>query len=162
MTIRPITDDDSVAITDIYNWYILNTTITFELETINALAMQQRIQEKRVHHDWLVGVVNQEIIGYAYYGAFRARPAYSHTVESTIYLAQDRRGQGLGTLLYRELLHSAATRGFREMIGIIALPNQGSIKLHQKLGFEETGVLKQVGHKFDRYIDVGIWQKSLG
>ncbi|TVQ17490.1 MAG: N-acetyltransferase family protein [Leptolyngbya sp. DLM2.Bin15] len=162
MTIRPITDDDSVAITDIYNWYILNTTITFELETISSLAMQQRIQEKLVHHDWLVGEVNHEIIGYAYYGAFRARPAYSHTVESTIYLAHDRLGQGLGTLLYRELIHSAAVRGFREMIGIIALPNQGSIKLHQKLGFEETGVLKQVGYKFDRYIDVGIWQKSLG
>jgi L-amino acid N-acyltransferase YncA len=161
MNIRPIEDNDIEKITEIYNWYISNTPVTFEVETISPLEMKQRVQEKLEKYDWLVGEVNQEIIGYAYYGAFHPRSAYSHTVESTIYLAQEQIGKGFGKLLYGELIRSATENGFRELIALIALPNQGSITLHQKLGFEESGVLKKVGFKFEQYIDVGIWQKSL-
>ncbi|MBD3880975.1 N-acetyltransferase family protein [Phormidium tenue FACHB-886] len=160
MKIRRIEDDDIARITEIYNWYILNTTITFEVEAISPLEMRKRVQAKIEKHDWLVGEVNQQIIGYAYYGAYRSRAAYSHTVESSIYLAQESTGKGFGKSLYGELVRSAKEHGFRELIGIIALPNQGSTILHRKLGFEEIGVLKNVGHKFDRYINVGIWQKS--
>ncbi|MBI4781225.1 MAG: N-acetyltransferase [Oscillatoriophycideae cyanobacterium NC_groundwater_1537_Pr4_S-0.65um_50_18] len=161
MNIRQVKDDDIARITEIYNWYILNTTVTFETETINLLEMKKRVQEKVANHDWLVGELNQEIIGYAYYGSFRSRPAYNHTVESTVYLAQESIGQGFGKSLYGELIKSAEENGFRELIGVIALPNPKSTILHQKLGFEEIGVLKKVGYKFDGYIDVGIWQKSI-
>ncbi|WP_416675693.1 GNAT family N-acetyltransferase [Egbenema bharatensis] len=161
MNIRSIAENDIEKITEIYNWYILNTPITFEVEAIHALEMKQRVQEKLQKYDWLVAEVNQEIVGYAYYGAFHPRSAYSHTVESTIYLKQDQIRKGFGQLLYRELIRSATEKGFRELIALIALPNQGSITLHQKLGFSESGVLKKVGFKFEQYIDVGIWQKSL-
>ncbi|MBE9179294.1 N-acetyltransferase [Oculatella sp. LEGE 06141] len=150
-----------MRITEIYNWYISNTTITFETETISPLEMKKRVQEKVAKHDWLVGEFNQEIVGYAYYGSFRSRPAYNHTVELTIYLAQESIGKGFGKSLYDELIKSAEKHGFRELIGVIALPNLKSTMLHQNLGFEEIGVLKKVGYKFDKYIDVAIWQKSI-
>lgn len=161
MNIRQVKDDDIVRITEIYNWYILNTTVTFETEAISPAEMKKRVQEKVANHDWLVKELNQEIIGYAYYGPFRSRSAYNHTVELTVYLAQESIGKGFGKSLYGELIRSAEEHGFRELIGVIALPNQKSTMLHQKLGFEEIGVLKKVGYKFDEYIDVGIWQKSI-
>jgi L-amino acid N-acyltransferase YncA len=161
MNVRRIKDDDIEQITEIYNWYILNTVITFEMEAVSPSEMKKRVQEKVEKYDWLVGEVNQQIIGYAYYGAYHSRPAYSHTIEPTIYLAQEKIGKGFGKILYAELMRSAEERGFRELIGLIALPNQGSTTLHLKMGFKEIGVLKNVGYKFERYIDVGIWQKSM-
>jgi phosphinothricin acetyltransferase len=161
MQTRRATAGDAERIAEIYNWYILNTIITFETDVVSSQEMERRIQEKLINHDWLVGEVNQEIIGYAYYGSFRTRVAYHHTVESTIYLAQENLGKGFGRILYATLLESAKGRGFREVIGLIALPNPQSIALHQALGFVEVGVLKRVGCKFERDIDVGLWQLSL-
>ena len=119
------------------------------------------MQEKLTSYDWLVGERHGQVIGYAYYGTFRARPAYRHTVASTVYLARDAIGKGFGTPLYTALVESAVQHGVREVIGVIALPNAASIALRQKLGFREVGVLRGVGYKFDRYVDVGIWQRSL-
>ncbi|MBI3798165.1 MAG: N-acetyltransferase [Deltaproteobacteria bacterium] len=158
---RRATAGDAERIAEIYNRYILHTIITFETDVVGPQEMTKRIQEKTLNHDWLVGEVNQEIIGYAYYGPFRARAAYNHTVESTIYLSQERIGKGFGRALYTQLLESVKGRGFREVIGVIALPNPQSIVLHRAMGFAEVGVLKSVGYKFGRYIDVGIWQLSV-
>ena len=160
MHIRQATAGDAARIAEIYNWYILNTIITFETDVVSPQEMTNRIQEKTINHDWLVGEVNQEVLGYAYYGPFRARAAYNHTVESTIYLSQESMGKGFGRALYTKLLESVKTRGFREVIGVIALPNPQSVALHRKMGFEVVGVLKGVGYKFGRYIDVAIWQMS--
>jgi phosphinothricin acetyltransferase len=161
MHIRPVRDADIARITEIYNWYILNTVITFELEPLSAAVMGQRIQEKVVQYDWLVGDVDGTVMGYAYYGAFHPRAAYHHTVETSIYLDQEYRGKGWGTDLYRELLDAAAKQGFREVMSLIALPNAGSIGLHRKLGFQEVGVMQNVGYKLQRYVDVALWQKTL-
>ncbi|NER84588.1 MAG: N-acetyltransferase [Leptolyngbya sp. SIO1D8] len=161
MNIRQIQEADIARITEIYNWYVLNTTITFELEVISPSEMQQRVQGKLKKYDWLVAEIDKSVIGYAYYGAYHSRAAYSHTVELSIYLAQESIGKGCGKSLYRTLIESAKNRDFRELVGIIALPNETSIALHQKLGFEEIGVLKKVGYKFGNYLDVGIWQKSI-
>jgi len=160
MQIRQATVKDAASIAELYNWYILNTIITFETEVVSPHEMTHRIHEKLLHHDWLVGEVNQEVIGYAYYGSFRTRDAYNHTVESTIYLSRESIGKGFGRTLYAKLLESVKGHGFREVIGVIALPNPQSFALHQALGFTEIGVLKRVGYKFERYIDVGIWQRS--
>lgn len=162
MQIRQATADDAARITEIYNWYVRNTIITFETAVVSPQDMTLRIQEKRSTHDWLVAEVNQAICGYAYYGPFRGRAAYQHTVESTIYLAQESIGQGFGRALYTQLLEFVRKHGFREVVGVIALPNPQSIALHHKVGFVEVGVLKNVGYKFGRYIDVALWQKSLG
>jgi L-amino acid N-acyltransferase YncA len=161
MNIRRATANDAEKIVEIYNWYVLNTIITFETEVVSPLDMETRIGEKLEKYSWLVGELEQTIVGYAYYGSFRSRAAYNHTVESSIYLAPDSFGKGFGTALYRELIESAERQGFREIIGVIALPNVPSVALHQKLGFEDIGVLKNVGYKFDQYIDVGVWQLSI-
>jgi len=158
---RPVTAGDAERIAEIYNWYVLNTIITFETDVVSPQEMTKRIQENFINHDWLVGEVNQKVVGYAYYGPFRARAAYNHTVESTIYLSQGSMGKGFGRTLYAQLLQSVKDRGFREAIGVIALPNPQSIALHRAMGFAEVGVLKRVGYKFERYIDVGLWQLSV-
>ncbi|MGE0682538.1 MAG: N-acetyltransferase family protein [Candidatus Binatia bacterium] len=161
MRIRRAMAEDAERLAEIYNWYILNTIITFETDVVSPQEMEKRLQEKITTHDWLVGEVNQELIGYAYYGSFRTRAAYNHTVESTIYLSQESLGKGFGRILYANLIESVKGCGFREVIGVIALPNPQSIALHQAMGFAEVGVLKGVGYKFERYIDVGIWQLSV-
>ena len=161
MQIRPVIEQDAEQIAAIYNWYILNTIISFETEAVSPADMRARIQEKQQKYDWLVAEENDELLGYAYYGAFRARAAYHHTVEATIYLAKQGMGRGLGRQLYSRLIESASDHGFRSLIGVISLPNPASLALHQKLGFVEVGVLKQVGYKFGDYIDVALWQLSI-
>ena len=161
MHIRRATPEDAVRIAEIYNWYILHTIVTFETECVGALEMAQRVQEKLSSHDWLIGEVDHTLCGYAYYGPFRPRAAYQHTVESTIYLAQEHIGHGFGSTLYTRLLESVREHGFREVIGVIALPNPESVALHRKVGFVETGVLTHVGYKFGTYIDVALWQLSV-
>lgn len=160
MQIRRATAEDAARIAEIYNWYILNTTITFEPDLVSPQEITKRIQEKLLHYDWLVGEENQEVIGYAYYGSFRGRVAYNHTVESTIDLTPESRGKGFGKILYGTFLESVKGHGC-EVIGVIALPNPQSIALPRALGFAEVGVLKKVGYKFQSYIDVGVWQLSV-
>lgn len=161
MIIRRAEICDAAAIAEIYNWYIANTVITFETETVASEEMETRIIEKLKKHDWLVAEIANEIIGYAYYGAFRPRAAYGHTVESTIYLLQQFKGRGCGAQLYDELLRSAGERKFREVLAVIALPNPESIRFHEKAGFAHAGIMKSIGYKFHRYIDVAILQKSI-
>lgn len=160
--IRQATVSDAQGCSDIYNWYVLHSLATFETVAVDAESMRQRIEEKLRLHDWLVGEMDGQIAGYAYFGSFRPRAAYRHTVESTIYLSQNAQGKGFGKILYSALIESAAAKGFREMIGVIALPNRSSVALHERLGFREAGVLRSVGHKCDRFIDVALWQKALG
>jgi len=162
MMIRKATEEDAEAIAKIYNWYILNTSVTIETETVSQDEMKRRILKKRLKYDWLVGVIGQEIVGYADYGPFRERGAYNHTVESAIYIPLKSIGLGFGKILYDNLIESAKKRGYLEMIGLIALPNPGSVALHRKMGFHEVGVLRNVGYKFEKYVSVSIWQLSLG
>ena len=122
-------EEDAEAMARIYNWYVLNTPISFETETVSNDEMQRRILEKRLKYEWLIGEVDHEIVGYAYYGAFRDMPAYKHTVESEIYLPLKSIGMGFGKELYSKLIDSAKKHGFLEMIGFIALPNPGCIVL---------------------------------
>jgi len=161
MIIRSADLRDAEHIASIYNHYIAYTPITFETEEVSASEMKIRIQSKLAKYDWLVAEQNNILLGYAYYGEFRTRAAYRHTVESTVYVAQDHIGKGIGSKLYDRLCTVAKEKGFREMIGVIALPNPESVRLHVKSGFRESGVLLKIGYKFDRYIDVMFMQKSL-
>ncbi|MGA7341376.1 MAG: N-acetyltransferase family protein [Terracidiphilus sp.] len=160
LNIRRATEGDAEEVSAIYNWYVANTAVTFETAVIVASEMRQRIKDSLAHFDWIVGELNCRIVGYAYYGSFRPRAAYSQTVESTIYLSQESQGKGFGRRLYSALIQSAAGKGFRELIGVIALPNPASLALHAGLGFREVGVLRGVGYKFGRYHDVALWQRS--
>jgi len=161
LNIRQATERDAESVVDLYNWYLVNTVVTFETVAVSADQMRQRIQENLERYDWLVGEHDGRVVGYAYYGSFRTRAAYDHTVETTIYLAPDAAGKGFGRKLYTALLESAVRKGFREAIGVIALPNPASLALHALLGFHEVGVMPGVGYKFGEYVDVGFWQRSL-
>jgi phosphinothricin acetyltransferase len=161
INIRQAKAKDAARIAEIYNWYILNTIITFEIEPISSLEMRKRIEKNLEKYDWLVAEVDQTVVGYAYYDLFRSRVAFSHTVESTIYLAKESIGKGFGKALYGKLIDSAKNLRFRELVGVIALPNSASTALHHRMGFREMGVLKNVGYKFEQYIDVGLWQRSI-
>jgi L-amino acid N-acyltransferase YncA len=159
--IRLVQMSDAAAIARIYQPYVTNTTISFETEPPSADEIAARIQKIILRHSWLVVESEGRLLGYAYTSAFRERPAYQSTVESTIYLDQAAIGRGIGRVLYQTLLDDAATKGYREALGVIALPNDPSIKLHEKLDFVKVAHLEKIGHKFNQWIDVGIWQKHL-
>jgi phosphinothricin acetyltransferase len=161
ISIRKANKADANAIRDIYNWYIKNTIITFETEEIDQKEIENRIQNVMSKYDWLVALEDNVIVGYAYYGQFRARAAYNHTVETAIYLRHDLIGKGTGHFLYDALFQSAKEKGYKEFIGVISVPNPESVKFHQKWDFKEVGYLTKVGYKFDEYIDICLMQKSL-
>lgn len=156
--IRSATPGDAAAIAEIYNWYVEKTVITFEFDPVPAGEMAARIASVLAAHEWLVLERAGELLGYAYAGRFRERPAYAHATESTIYLRHGLEGKGLGTPLYRELVRRTFARGYRHLVGVIALPNEPSVRLHEKLGFAKVGHLVRIGRKFERWIDVGHWQ----
>jgi L-amino acid N-acyltransferase YncA len=161
LQLRRATAGDAERIAEIYNWYVANTVVTFETETVSAHQMAERITDKLALFDWIVGELNQKIVGYAYYGPFRQRAAYFRTVESTVYLSRDSKGKGFGREIYFAAIDSASQKGFRELIGVIALPNPASLALHAKLGFREAGILRRVGYKFGEFHDIAIWQLSV-
>lgn len=161
MPIRQATLADAQAIVDIYNPYILDTVITFEYEALTADEMAGRIAKALATFDWLVLEDEGRIQGYAYFGKFRERKAYDGTVETSVYIDRNATGKGYGYLLYVALLESIRAKGFREVIGCVALPNAASEKLHNRLGFAKVGHFPGTGFKFGQYVDVGFWQLSL-
>jgi len=156
--IRRATLADAAAIARIYNWYVENTVITFEVDPVSDAEMAQRIEHTLAKHEWLVSARGDEILGYAYAGRFRERAAYRFVTESTIYLRNGLQGQGLGKPLYRAAIERTFALGYTSLIGAIALPNEASVRLHESLGFEKVGHLRRVGWKHERWIDVGSWQ----
>jgi phosphinothricin acetyltransferase len=159
MIIRTVTKDDAAKIVEIYNYYVTNTIITFEKEPVSIDEINTRISDiVRSSLPWLVLEIDGEVIGYAYASKWRARPAYKHSVETTVYLSKNHSGKGFGKLLYAKLLSELTSSGFHTAIGGIALPNESSVRLHESLGFKKTAHFHEVGYKFDRWIDVGFWQ----
>jgi phosphinothricin acetyltransferase len=156
--IRRATPADAAAIADIYNWYVANTVITFELDPVSPAEMAKRIEGVLEKHDWLVHERDGDVLGYAYAGRFRERAAYRFITESTIYLRNGLQGQGLGAPLYRALIERILALGYTSLIGGIALPNDASVRLHESLGFDKVAHYRRVGFKFERWIDVGSWQ----
>ena len=160
MSIRPVREDDFPAIAAITNPYIATTAIHFGYDPVTAdeLAAQWRGSD----HPWLVLVDDGDtVIGYAKSGTWRARAAYRWTAETGIYLAANAHGRGLGTALYAALLTELATRGFHSVVTGITLPNEASVKLHEKLGFVDVGVVREAGYKLGAWHDVSFWQKRL-
>lgn len=157
--IREAAFSDADAIAEIYNYYILNTVITFELDPIMPGEIIKRMGKYKEVGPYLVYEEDGEVIGYAYVSKFRERPAYEHSVESSIYLKNGCGGKGLGTKLYGELLSQVLLQR-HTIIGGIALPNEASVRLHEKCGFKKIAHFPEVGRKFEKWIDVGFWQKN--
>ncbi len=157
--IRAATTEDADAILQIYSYYVLSTHSTFELAPPTLNSMEDKIEQSR--YGWLVAELEENVVGYAYATQWKPREAYSKTVETSIYLDPEVQGRGLGTKLYQKLLEGLQSEGYHSLLAGISLPNEASIKLHEKLGFQKVGQLKEVGFKFDRWIDVGYWELIL-
>ncbi len=157
--IREATFSDASAITAIYNYYILNTTLTFELYPITRGETIKRMEKFKEVGPYLVYEKDGETIGYAYVSRFRERQAYQHSVESNIYLKNDWCGKGLGTRLYSELLSQVSLQ-CHAIIGEIALPNEAGVRLHERCGFRKVAHFSEAGWKFEKWIDVGFWQRE--
>jgi phosphinothricin acetyltransferase len=159
--IRPATTQDAARFCDIYNHYVLHSTITFEEKAVSVDEMTQRIGEALEGLPWLVWVEVAGIQGFAYASKWKGRCAYRYSAESTVYLADGSTGRGIGTKLYEALFAELRERKLHTIIGGIALPNAASIALHEKLGFEKVAHFREVGRKFGQWIDVGYWQVFL-
>ncbi|GLH74342.1 N-acetyltransferase [Geothrix limicola] len=159
--IRPVTLEDAPALADIYNPYIRDTTITFEEVPVTAADMAARITQVTETYPWLVWEEGGRVLGYTYSSVWRSRAAYRHSTETAIYFAMGQGGQGRGTALYQALLEELRRRGFHLVLGGLALPNEASVRLHEKLGFRKSGHMREAGRKFDRWIDVGFWELLL-
>ncbi|MBB3934032.1 GNAT family N-acetyltransferase [Aureimonas phyllosphaerae] len=163
-TIRNATPADIPAITRIYEEAVLYGTATYELTPPDETEMAARMANTlRQDYPYFVACDRDgAVIGYAYAGPFRARPAYRWTVEDSIYLAPEAKGQGVGTALLRRLLDACQDKGFRQMIAVIGgADNQPSIKVHAKLGFTHIGIFEGSGFKFGRWIDTVFMQFAL-
>lgn len=162
LVIRPAAASDAAAIARIYNHYVLHTAITFEEQAVSDGEMHARMDDIRhAGLPWLVAEQAGQVLGYAYATKWRARSAYRHSVESSVYLAADATGKGLGARLYAVLLDLLREKGMHAVMAGITSPNASSASLHEKMGFRKVAHFAEVGFKFDRWIDVGYWQLLL-
>jgi len=159
--IRKVIPEDASDIASIYNYYVSETSITFETEQVSIPEMMQRILDISGQFPYLIYEEAGRILGYAYASSWKKRNAYRHTVESTIYLDSAAHGRGVGSLLMEALLDELKRSSIHAVIACISLPNPSSIKLHEKLGFRQVSCFKEVGFKFNRWIDVGDWERLL-
>lgn len=161
--IRPSTDADVPAITAIYAPAVLTGTASFEVEPPDEAEMaRRRAAILQGGYPYLVAERDGKVVGYAYAGAYRPRPAYRHTVEDSIYVAPHAKGHGVGRALLAALLAECKARGFEQMIAVIgdSVANP-SIHLHERLGFTLIGIARNVGRKFGRDLDQVLMQRDL-
>ncbi len=164
MHIRPAEERDCATINDIRNYYIVHTPITFDLETEPVEARIEWFTHYHVtgRHRLFVSETDGNVTGYAYTSQFRSKAAYDTTVEMTIYLAPEAVGRGIGSVLYATLFDALRDEDVHLAVAGITLPNEASIALHKKFGFEDVGVYHEVGRKFGKYWDVVWMEKRLG
>lgn len=159
--IRPATPDDATALASIYNPYITDTVITFEEEPVSPEEMAGRIRKVSKAYPWIVWEEEGQVLGYAYASSWRTRHAYRFAVETTVYVDLAHQRKGIGEKLYRELVVAMREHGFHSALGCLALPNEPSVGLHEKLGFIKVAHMKEAGWKFNRWVDVGFWEMML-
>lgn len=157
--IRLARETDAAAIASIYRPYVEGTCISFEEAPPDAAEIVRRIRSPI--HPWLVLEEDGYVLGYASTSPMRDRAAYRWSVETGIYLAPEVHGRGLGRQLLSAHLDLLERQGFVTIVAGIALPNEASVALHEKLGFTLSGVERGVGYKFGRWVDVGRWQRDL-
>ena len=157
--IRPCAPGDIPQICEIYNHYIRHTTITFEEEPLDVARMQARIEAYTQLYPWLVAIDGGQVVGYAYASKWKERAAYRHTAEATVYLREGCVGRGYGRALYTALLAELDARGCHVVLGCIAIPNEASVALHERMGFRKVAHFNEVGFKHGQWLDVGYWQR---
>ena len=157
-TIRAAREDDAAGVAAIYGPYVTDTAVSFEEEAPSADEMARRIRAALL---FLVTERNGRVVAYAYASPHRARHAYRFACDVSAYVAPGDTGEGLGSLLYRNLLPHLAALGLHTAHAGIALPNAASVALHERFGFAHVGTFREVGFKFGRWHDVGWWSRTL-
>jgi phosphinothricin acetyltransferase len=162
-TIRDWTAADAAACAAIYAPYVERTTISLEFEPPDAAEIARRFGAfAEAGYPVLVATRAERVVGYAYAGAFRARPAYRQTVEHSVYVDRDAQRGGTGRALLEALVAACRARGFRRMVGVISDPTEShSLDFHLRHGFALAGTLRGIGHKFGRDLDVVFVERAL-
>jgi phosphinothricin acetyltransferase len=161
--IRPAREEDLPRLTEIYNRYVVNSYVTFDLEPVTLEERKQWFSQfsPAGPHRLLVAEEAGIIVGYTGSFRFRTRCAYEGTIETTVYCDPEAVGRGIGSLLYRHLFEELRGEDLHVAIGAIAVPNEPSVALHERFGFVLAGVTHEVGRKFDRFWDVAWYEKRL-
>lgn len=164
ITIRHALPDDLDQITDIYSDAVINGTASYELEPPTRAEMGARFESlMEGGYPYLVAEREGRILGYAYAGPFRARPAYRFIVEDSIYIAPEAKGAGLGKALMEALIAESIKLGFRQMVAVIGdgHADSASVRLHERLGFQHTGRMEGSGYKHGRWLDTVFMQMAM-
>jgi L-amino acid N-acyltransferase YncA len=164
--IRPARQDDLGAVNDIYNHFVIHSTCTFQTEPEPLERRAEWFAAHDASHPIIVAEKrgaegSKHIVGWASLSAFNARCAYRHTVEDSVYVAHDAHGEGIGSRLLADLIERAAAIGHHSIVGLVVAEQDVSLRLHEKFGFERVAHLREVGYKFDRWIDVIYMQRML-
>lgn len=160
--LRVARPEDAAALRAIYAPYVRDTPISFELEVPTVEEMARRVRATLARYPWLVAEgPHGTLLGYAYGGTFRARPAYRYAVEVSAYVGGSGHRRGVGTALYRALLAILERQGFRQAYAGATLPNAASVGFHEAMGFQPIGVFPEAGYKFRRWHDVGWFSRPL-
>ena len=163
IVIRAAVPEDAASIAAIYAPHVLVGTVSFETDAPDARQMRARMAASDGLYPWLVATIGAEggVLAFAYAAPFHKREAYRFACETTVYVADAAQRQGAGRLLYEALIDTLRAQGFTQAIGVLSLPNDASITLHEAVGFRRAGVYREVGFKQGRWIDVGFWQCRL-
>lgn len=158
MIVRKVEIKDAEKIAEIYNFYVLNTHHSFEIEAVSVEEMQQRISLASENYPFLVAEEAGEITAYAYASCYKPRSAYRKSAEVSVYIKNNLKQKGIGTKLYEKLFEELSKMDVHAIIAGISLPNDASVRLHEKFGMEKVAHFREVGFKMDKWIDVGYWE----
>jgi L-amino acid N-acyltransferase YncA len=161
MLIRAALADDAERCAEIYAPFVTDSWVSFELVAPDHVEMARRVANYSTSHAWLVAEVAGRIAGYAYGSPHRAREAYGRSCDVAVYVDPTFARQGIGRALYAVLLADLGEQGHHAAFAGIALPNPGSIALHEAMGFQALGIYREVGWKLGGWRDVGWWQRLL-
>ena len=164
MEIRPAGDTDLAGVNDVYNHYVLTHQATFDLEPVSLETRREWSARYATtgRHRLLVAVDATSVLGYATSSVFRDRPAYDRTVETSVYIAPDSCGRGVGRALYEALFTALEGEDLHRAVALIAVPNPASVAIHERFGFTNVGRITEAGWKLDRWWDITWWEKPLG
>ncbi len=159
--IRTVKLADAAEIVAIYNHYIINTTITFETDPLTAQQMSARIELLSSHYPYFVYEEDGKVVGYCYAHGWKEKAAYNQTVETTIYLSPTATRKGIGKKMLVHLIQECKRRNYHSLIACITQGNEASFVLHSHLGFQQASLFKEVGRKFNQWLDVVDYQLIL-
>lgn len=159
--IRDVLLSDANRIHEIYNNYVENSQATFQEQPLSLEEIETQIQRIIKNFPWIVYQEADKIVGYTYADKWKEKTAYRYTVETSIYLDPEYLGKGIGSKLKGAMINELKKQGFHCVISAISLPNPASIAMCEKFGFQKAGQLREIGYKFDEWIDIGYWQLLL-